>query len=66
MQTLLKKLEYRFWIESTEIENAIFTYKTALSEANVKTIRMVSTKWTSAKNRVLPVTILFFQNFVSV
>ena len=32
-----KKLEYRFSAESTKIENASFPYKTALSEANVKT-----------------------------
>ena len=32
-------------VESTKIENASFPYKTALSEANVKTNRMVTTKW---------------------
>ena len=39
-----KKLEYRFLNESTKIENASFPYKTAVSEANVKTNRMMSTK----------------------
>ena len=29
MQTILKKLEYRFSVESTKIEKAIFPYKTA-------------------------------------
>ena len=43
-ETILKKLDYRFLIESTEMENASFPYKTAISEANVKTNRMVSTK----------------------
>ena len=31
-----KKLEYRFLVESTKIENPTFPYKMALSEANVK------------------------------
>ena len=43
------KLEYRFLIESTKTENASFSYKTAISEANVMTNRMVSTKWTNHK-----------------
>ena len=42
---------YRFWGESTKIENALFSYKTAISEANVKTNRIVSTKWTYHKER---------------
>ena len=42
-----KKLEYRFVVENTKIENASFPYKqTAISKASVKTNRMVSTKWT--------------------
>ena len=44
MKTFFKKLEYRFLVESTKTENALFTYKTAISKANVKTNRMVSTK----------------------
>ena len=39
-----KKLEYRFLVESPDIENASFSYKTVISEANVKTNRMVTTK----------------------
>ena len=39
-----KKLEYCFFVESINIENASFPHKTALSEANVKTNRMVNTK----------------------
>ena len=35
--------------ESTKIDNISFPYKTALSEANVKTNRMGSTKWTYHK-----------------
>ena len=30
-------MEYRFLVEATKIENASFPFKTALSEANVKT-----------------------------
>ena len=33
-----------FFVESTKIEHASFPYKTAKSETNVKTNRMVSTK----------------------
>ena len=51
MQTLFKKLEYHFLVESTKIDNITFPYKTALSEANVKTNRMGSTKWTYYKEQ---------------
>ena len=50
-KTFFKKLEYRFLVESTKIENASFPYKTAISEANVKTNKMVTTKWTYQKER---------------
>ena len=53
-------LEYRFLVQSTKIENESFPYKTAILEVNVKTNRMVSTKWTYTKNGVLPVSTLFF------
>ena len=54
----LKKLEYRFLVESTKIENASFTCKTAIPEANVKT------KWwvqngPITKKRFFPVTTFF-------
>ena len=38
-------------VERTKIKKASFPYKTAISEANVKTNRMVSTKWTYKKER---------------
>ena len=60
-RNLFKKLEQRFLVESTKIENASLPYKTAWSKANVDTNRMVSTKWTYHK--VLPVTSLFFWKF---
>ena len=44
--TFFKKLEYRFLVETTKIES---TFKTALSETNVKTNRMATTKWTYHK-----------------
>ena len=50
-KSFFKKLEYRFLVESSKIESASFPYKTAASEANVKTNRMVSTKWTYHKER---------------
>ena len=50
-KTFFKKLELRFLVESTKIENALFPYKTAISEANVKTNRMVNAKWTYHKER---------------
>ena len=46
MQTLFKKLDYRFLVESTKINNITIPYETALSEANVQTKRMRNTKWT--------------------
>ena len=48
-RTFFKKLEYRFLVESTKIENASFPYKTAISDPDVKTNRIVSTKWTYHK-----------------
>ena len=47
----LKKLEYRFLVESTTIGSATLLYKTALSKTNVKTSRMGSTKLTFHKKR---------------
>ena len=44
-------MENRFLVESDRIENATFSYKTALTEANVKTNRMGSTKWTYHKEQ---------------
>ena len=44
MKTFFKKLEYRFLVETTKIENTSLTFKTALLEANIKTNRMATTK----------------------
>ena len=43
-KTFFKKLEDRFLVESTAIENASLSYKTAISEVNVKTNRIMTTK----------------------
>ena len=48
-KTFLKKLEYRFLVETSKIENASFPLKTVLSEVSVKTNKMVTTKWTYHK-----------------
>ena len=44
MKTFFKQLENCLLAESTKIENALFWYKTAILEANVKTNRMVKDK----------------------
>ena len=38
-------MEYRFLVEGAKIETVSFPYKTAISEASIKTNRMVTTKW---------------------
>ena len=43
-ENFFKQLEYSFLVVSTKIKNVPFPFKTAMSEANVKTNRMVSTK----------------------
>ena len=40
-----KKLEYRFLVETTKIKNTSFSFKAALSEANVKANKMATTEW---------------------
>ena len=62
-------MEYHFLVENTKIENETFPYKTALWEANVKTNRMGSAKWTYRKERSLSFAsncFAFFENLVSV
>ena len=47
-ENFFEKLEHRFLVEITKIENTSFP-KTALSEANVKENKMATTKWTYHK-----------------
>ena len=51
IKTFFRKREYCFLVESTKIEKATFSYKTAQSEANVKTNRMSSRQWTYHKEQ---------------
>ena len=48
-KTIFKKLEYRFLVETTKIENTSSPFKIALLEANVNRNIMVTTKWTYQK-----------------
>ena len=48
-KNFFKKLGYHFLVETTKIEKRSFPFKTALSEANVKTNRMATMKWTYHK-----------------
>ena len=41
MKSFFKKLENPFLVESTKTENVLLPYKTTISEANVKTNKMV-------------------------
>ena len=60
------KLEYRFLVETTEIE-ITFPFKTALSETNTKTNRMITTKWTYHKEWSFPSNyFIFFGKFAPV
>ena len=49
MKNFFKNLEYGFLVEATKIGNTPFAFNTALSEANIKTKRMATTKWTYHK-----------------
>ena len=49
-EIFFEKMEYRFLVESTDIENASRPYKTVVLETNVKTNRPIR------KNRYRPVT----------
>ena len=77
-KTFFKKREYHFLVENTknirELSSIIFLKalilkmhhfhtKPPYQKLNVKTNRMVSTKWIYHKNVVLPVTSLFFWTF---
>ena len=62
-KTLFKKREYRLLVERTKIQNASFPYKTAISEASVKTNRMVTTKWIYHKERIFASNYFIFWKF---
>ena len=53
-ESFFKKLEYRlycFSVENTKVENASFSYKSTISEANIKRNRKVNTKCTYHKEQ---------------
>ena len=61
---LLRKLEYRLLVESTKNENASFLCKTAISESNIKTNKMVTSKWTYQKEQSFAGNcFILFENF---
>ena len=62
--TIFFKKQDRFLVESTKIENASFLCKTAISEANAKTNRMVSTKWTYNKEQSFATNYFIFSKFL--
>ena len=65
MKTFFKKLDYRFLVENTEIENTLFSFKTTLSETNVKINKMASTNWTYRKEWSFTSNyFIFLENFV--
>ena len=64
MKTFFKKLEYCFIVERTKIEKASFPYKIAISEANVKTNRMVTTKWAYHRERSFASNYFIFLKFL--
>ena len=63
-QTIFRKLRYRFLVESTEIENATFLYKAALSKANDNTNRLESTKCTYHKEQIFASTYFIFSKIL--
>ena len=60
-KTFFKKLEYRFLVKSTKIENASFLYKTANQKLMLRQMEWWVQSGPTTKNGVLPVTTLFFR-----
>ena len=72
-ENFFKKIGVLFLVERTKIEKGSFPYKTVISEANVKTNRMVTTKWayhrerSFASNYFIFLKVLFqFKNLLSI
>ena len=60
-QNLFEKTGAPFLFQSTTIENALFSCKTALSKTNVKTNRRGSAKWAYRKERNSTTTFFFLK-----
>ena len=56
----LKKLEHRFLVETSKTENTSFSFKTAMSEANLKTNKMAIIKLTYHKDGSFATNYLIF------
>ena len=64
MKNFFKKLGYCFLAEATKIEIIPISFKTVLSEANVKVNRMAATKWTYHKEGSFASNyLIFLENF---
>ena len=64
IKTFLKKLEYRFLVQSTTNESSTFLYKTALLKANVKRqIEWGVKNEPITDNALLPLITSFFLKF---
>ena len=65
MKTFFQKSGVAFLVETTKIGKASFSFETALSEANVKTNRMATKKWTYHKEwRFASNYVIFFGKLV--
>ena len=66
-KTFSKKLDYRFSVDITKLENATLPYKITLAEATAKTNRMGSSKNHEEERRKEFFQLLshFFENFIS-
>ena len=63
-ENLFQKTGVPFLVETTKIESTSFSFKTALSETNVKTNRMATAKWTHHKTwSFARNSFLFLENF---
>ena len=63
-EDLFQKSGVPFLVEATMIENTSFLFKTALSEANVKTNRVATAKWTYRKKWSFACNyLIFLENF---
>ena len=66
-KTFFKKLDYCFLVERAKIEKTSFPYKAVISKPNVKTNRMVTTKWVYHRKRSFASNqFIFFESFVLV
>ena len=65
-KTFFKKLEYRFLVEHTKTENASIHTKLLYQKPMLRQTEWLVQNGPIIKKRVLPVTTLFLENFVSV